>query len=108
MQKQFLTPEEKLEKTNKEGTKFSPNKTYKWEQDTLFPLSGPEFGIMYASIREFLSIPLSPIGILKINDAFAILQNKLKESVEKGESTEYIPEPLSKLPDNVDDSHKMD
>jgi len=71
---------------------FSPSKSYTWQPETKFPLSGNEFGMMYKYVLEFLTSPYSPSTTMKMSEVFAIIQSKLKVAVEAGEATELQKE----------------
>lgn len=67
---------------------FNPNKKYQWKNDTVFPFVGAEFGMLHKNILEFLSYPISPASILKVSQVYELIQQKIKESVENGHTTE--------------------
>lgn len=69
--------------------KYDPSKAYKWEKDTIFTLSGTEFGIVHNFIRDFITGQITPIAIVKVHEAFNVLQSVLKKSVESGDSVEH-------------------
>lgn len=63
---------------------YNPAAQYKWSQDEQFTFNGKEFGIMYNNISQFLTQPLTPVLIMKISDAFTILQGALTDKVNNG------------------------
>lgn len=78
---------------NKETTEvigFNPEKKYQWSLDDKFEFTGREFDILNKSLGQFVNGIIDVPSILKIADAFAIVQNKMREYVENGTIKEYI------------------
>lgn len=67
---------------------YNPMGQYKWEKDTEFSLNGIEFSLVYNKLNAFLGGDFSPANVMKVMDAFIIVQNKLIEKVESGEIKE--------------------
>lgn len=84
MAKAQLKP--KVKKENKEGAKFNPEKTYKWNPEDQFVLNGKEFSFMYNSMMERRAKLLTELEQLNI------FQQKLVEAVESGVAKEVEAE----------------
>ncbi len=69
---------------------YDPTKTYRWDVDTQFPLSGQEFGFMYNSLLAKKKELLRDLDILNV------LESKLKAAVEAGQAREVDPAQLQK------------
>lgn len=69
---------------------FDPRKNYEWKETSEFIITATEFGVIHRNLSKFLSGPITPSTILGIADIFTIVQTKLKESVESGESKELV------------------
>jgi hypothetical protein len=66
--------------------KYDPAKTYRWETDTVFSLSGQEFGFIFNSLLTKRKELLRELDILNV------LEAKLKDAVESGAAKEVVPE----------------
>lgn len=71
-------------------SKYDPAKTYKWEKDTNFTFTGVQFSIMYNNISQFLTGEINPVNIMKVADAFAVLQGTLVGMVNDDQISEMI------------------
>ncbi|MEI6186889.1 MAG: hypothetical protein WCP46_00105 [Alphaproteobacteria bacterium] len=56
---------------------------YQWEPDAKFELTGLEYNLILAATQEFLNSAASQ-RVLLMQQANIILENKLKEGVDKG------------------------
>lgn len=63
--------------------KYDPNKKYGWEEDTVFELSGNEFGYILNTMRTVLATPEAQ-RILMLNEANNTVEDILKRNVETG------------------------
>lgn len=66
---------------------YDPSKRYQWEPEKKFELTGQEYALLLNSIRAILSTPESQ-KVIMLEKAHDVLENKLKEGVEKGEIKE--------------------
>lgn len=72
-----------------EKVTYDPSKQYAWEKETEFTFKGVDFSILYNNISGFMGDDsINPRGILKLADAFAVIQKLLVQKVESGEIKE--------------------
>jgi len=72
---------------------YNEKKMYKWNPKDTFEFDGDQFGRILHSFREILSTPEAQV-ILRANEANKIMEEKMKEYVEKGvikEQQEELP-----------------
>lgn len=65
------------------GAIYNPSASYSWKPDEIFDLSGLELEYIFKTITEYLNSPES-MKVLKAYEVHRILEQKLKEGVEKG------------------------
>lgn len=63
--------------------KYDAKKQYKWEPDTVFSMSGNEFGLILNTFRSILQKPEAQ-EILLVNEASKAAEDVLRKSVENG------------------------
>lgn len=80
-----------------ETPQFDPLKSYKWSKDTTFNFTGPEFVRLQMLLRDVVFGNVSFQSMLKTQEAFNIVQSKLKEAVEAGVATEATEEDFKEL-----------
>lgn len=68
------------------------NKGYKWEPETQFVFNGQEFSLMYNNINKYLNGIVTPASVLRVVDAFKVLQAKLEQAIASGEAKEFTEE----------------
>lgn len=68
---------------------YSPNKNYKWNPEDVFEMNGDEFGRILHSFRAILSTQEAQ-HILLVNEANKVMEEKMKEYVEKGVIKEQV------------------
>ena len=73
-----------------QGPKFDPAKKYTWAQDTVFTISGGEFGLLLNTLRAITSTKEAQTIILAV-DAGDVLEKVLSNGVETGTVVE-IPQ----------------
>jgi hypothetical protein len=73
-----------------QGPKFDPAKKYTWAQDTVFTISGGEFGLLLNTLRAITSTKEAQTVILA-QQAGDVLEKTLASGVESGIIVE-IPE----------------
>lgn len=78
-----------------EKNSYDPNKSYRWQPDTEFKLTGAEFGIVLNSLRAIIMTEEAQ-RILLANEANKIVENILYKGVESGDVTEAKDEQPSK------------
>lgn len=71
---------------------YDPNKTYTWNPEDVFIISGREFGLILNTIRAILSTEQAA-QILLANKTNEILEKIMAENVEKGVLKEVNTEP---------------
>lgn len=71
---------------------MNENKGYKWEPETQFTFNGQEFSLMYNNINKYLNGIVTPASVLRVVDAFKVLQSKLDAAIESGEAKEFTVE----------------
>lgn len=71
---------------------YDPNKQWGWKSDSIFELTGMEFHKLNTALSDFIVSDMNVPTILKLAEAFGIIQNKLSEYVDKGVITEVLPE----------------
>ena len=76
--------------------KYNPDKNYTWDRDTLFTLSGNDFGFLLNTIRAILGTEQAK-QVLMADRANTILENIIAEYVEKDVIKEVIPESNLKI-----------
>ena len=62
---------------------YNANKMYKWNPKDVFEINGDQFGRILHSFRAILSTEEAQ-KILRVNEASKIMEEKMKEYVEKG------------------------
>lgn len=62
---------------------YDPKVSYQWKPDEIFDITGMEFEYIFKTLTEYLISPES-IKVLKAYEVHRILEQKLKEGVEKG------------------------
>lgn len=70
---------------------FDPNKPYTWGPDATFTLNGGQFGMILNALRATLSTPEAQKFFLAMT-ANDIIENLLKDAVEKGVAKESVKE----------------
>lgn len=70
---------------------FDPNKSYTWEKNVNFELTGSEFGFILNSLRKSLSTPESQ-NILTQAQSLSIIENLLSLKIQQGLVKEMSPE----------------
>ena len=73
-----------------QGPKFDPAKKYTWAQDTVFTISGGEFGLLLNTLRAITSTKEAQTIILAV-EAGDVLEKVLSNGVETGTVVE-IPQ----------------
>ena len=81
---------EDVAKQATQGPKFDPTKKYTWAQDTVFTISGSEFGLLLNTLRAITSTKEAQTVILA-QQAGDVLEKTLASGVESGIIVE-IPE----------------
>jgi hypothetical protein len=66
---------------------FDPNKNYTWSPDSVFPLKGSEFALIFNTLRAFLSTPEAQ-KILMASAGHDVLESVLAKAVEDGVAVE--------------------
>ena len=62
---------------------YDPKVSYQWKPDETFDITGMEFEYIFKTLTEYLNSPES-IKVLKAYEVHRILEQKLKDGVEKG------------------------
>lgn len=74
--------------------RFDPSKQWQWKMEDEIIFSGREFMVINQALSQFIQSGLHDIPmILKLTEAFATVQSKLAEYVDKGVIKEYVPIP---------------
>ena len=81
---------EDVAKQAPQGPKFDPAKKYTWAQDTVFTISGGEFGLLLNTLRAITSTKEAQTIILAV-EAGDVLEKVLSNGVETGTVVE-IPQ----------------
>ena len=63
---------------------YEPSKSYKWEIDTPFVLTGAEYGLIYNNLLK------KKVELLQSLEVLNTLEAKLREAVESGAATEVV------------------
>ena len=81
---------EGAQESNSQTPKFDPAKKYTWAQDTVFTISGGEFGLLLNTLRAITSTKEAQTIILAV-EAGDVLEKVLSNGVETGTVVE-IPQ----------------
>lgn len=77
---------------------FDPSKKYQWQPNDKIVFTGSEFDVINRALSQFIMGNITNTTvIMKLAEAFSVMQTKLSEYVENGIFTEYIEEPVSPL-----------
>ncbi len=74
-------------------SKYDPTKQYQWKMDDEITFSGQQFNILSQSLTQFITSNMDVPTILKLTEAFAVVQAKMSEYVDKGVIKEYVAPP---------------
>lgn len=80
--KQAQAPEQKEAQAPK--VQYDPKKRWQWEPNAKFEFTGVEFHKINEALSGFIVSDMNVPAILKLAEAFGIMQGKLSEYVEKG------------------------
>lgn len=66
------------------GPKYDPNKKWGWQPDDKITFTGMEFHKINTALSDFITSNMDVPTVLKLAEAFSIVQNKLAQYVELG------------------------
>lgn len=86
-----------MESTNQE-LRLLPNTSYHWEPETIFPMNGNEFSLLFNTFSAIVGNPdfnkklQEASETIAINKSYELVEHKLAESVLRGDSIVVKPE----------------
>jgi hypothetical protein len=78
---------EEVVKQEPQGPKFDPTKKYAWSPETIFTISGNDFGLLLNTLRSITSTKEAQT-ILLAHEAGDVLEKTLAHGVETGKIVE--------------------
>lgn len=73
-------------------TAYDPTKDYQWKPDDKFVFSGTEFDVLQIALGKFVTGSNDVPSIIRLVNAYNIIQKKIAEGVETGMLTEVVKE----------------
>lgn len=74
---------------------FDATKRYQWQPTDKIVFNGSEFEAVHRALSTFVAGDVTKVStVLRLAEAFSVVQNKLSEYVENGIFTEYV-EPIT-------------